>query len=53
LGIPHSLLVDLVMRRSLLEGGSTLQSLSNALRVPVPVINSIFQHLRSGNTWWK
>jgi hypothetical protein len=47
LGIPHSLLVDLVMRRSLLEGGSTLQSLSNALRVPVPVINSIFQHLRS------
>jgi hypothetical protein len=46
LGIPHSLLVDLVMRRSLLEGGSTLQSLSNALRVPVPVINSIFQHLR-------
>ena len=47
LGIPHSLLVDLVMRRSLLEGGSTLQSLSNALRVPVPVINNIFQHLRS------
>jgi len=47
LGIPHSLLVDLVMRRSLLEGGSTLQTLSNALRVPVPVINTIFQHLRS------
>jgi hypothetical protein len=47
LGIPHSLLVDLVMRRSLLEGGSTLQSLSNALRVPVPVINTIFQHLRT------
>jgi hypothetical protein len=47
LGIPHSLLVDLVMRRSLLEGGSTLQSLSNALRVPVPVINTIFQHLRA------
>ncbi len=47
LGIPHSLLVDLVMRRSLLEGGSTLQTLSTALRVPVPVINTIFQHLRT------
>jgi hypothetical protein len=47
LGIPHSLLVDLVMRRSLLEGGSTLQSLSNALRVPMPLINTIFQHLRT------
>ncbi|HTP89203.1 MAG TPA: hypothetical protein VMJ34_19770 [Bryobacteraceae bacterium] len=47
LGIPHSLLVDLVMRRALLEGGSTLQTLSNALRVPVPIINAIFQHLRS------
>jgi hypothetical protein len=47
LGIPHSLLVDLVMRRSLLEGGSTLQTLSNALRVPVPVINTVFQHLRT------
>jgi len=47
LGIPHSLLVDLVLRRSLLEGGSTLQSLSNALRVPVPLIGTIFQHLRT------
>jgi hypothetical protein len=47
LGIPHSLLVDLVMRRSLLEGGSTLQSLSHALRVPAQVINTVFQHLRS------
>ncbi|MGA2184512.1 MAG: AAA family ATPase [Bryobacteraceae bacterium] len=47
LGIPHSLVVDLVMRRALLEGGSTLQSLSNALRIPVPVINTIFQHLRT------
>jgi hypothetical protein len=47
LGIPNSLVVDLVMRRALLEGGSTLQSLSNALRIPVPVINTIFQHLRT------
>jgi len=47
LGIPHSLLVDLVMRRALLEGGSTLQSLSKALRVSVQVIGTIFQHLRS------
>jgi hypothetical protein len=47
LGIPHALMVDLIMRRSLLEGGSTLQSLSKALRVAVPVVSSIFQHLRS------
>jgi len=47
LGIPHALMVDLVMRRSLLEGGSTLQSLATALRVAVPVVASIFQHLRS------
>jgi len=47
LGIPHALMVDLVMRRSLLEGGSTLQSLSKALCVSVPVVASIFQHLRA------
>jgi hypothetical protein len=47
LGIPHALMVDLVMRRSLLEGGSTLQSLATALRVSVPIVAAIFQHLRS------
>src|SRR6266404_2512980 len=46
LGIPESLLLDLVLRRMLIDGFSSLASLSESLRVSVPVIDTIFKHMR-------
>ncbi len=47
LGISHSLVLDLVVRRLMLEGFSNLQSLSNTLKLSVPVLNTVFNHMRS------
>jgi hypothetical protein len=47
LGVPESLVLDLVIRRLLIEGYSTLGSLSRALRLAVPVVDSVFKHMRS------
>jgi hypothetical protein len=47
LGIPESLVLDLVVRRMLIEGYSSLGSLSRALRVSVPIIDAVFKHMRS------
>jgi Cdc6-like AAA superfamily ATPase len=47
LGVPESLVLDLVIRRLLIEGYSTLASLSRALRLAVPVVDSVFKHMRS------
>jgi len=46
LGIPENLLLDLVLRRMLIDGFSSLASLSESLRVSVPVIDTIFKHMR-------
>lgn len=46
LGIPQSLVLDLVLRRMLIEGYSNLQSLGRALRLSVPVVDIIFRHMR-------
>jgi hypothetical protein len=46
LGISQSLVLDLVLRRLLLEGYSTLQSLSKSLRLSVAIIDMIFRHMR-------
>ncbi|MFN0106652.1 MAG: AAA family ATPase [Bryobacteraceae bacterium] len=46
LGISENLVLDLVVRRLLLEGTSTLSNLAKKLRVSVPVIDHIFQHMR-------
>lgn len=46
LGISQSLVLDLVLRRLLLEGYSNLQSLSNRLKLSVSVLNTIFTHMR-------
>jgi hypothetical protein len=46
LGIPHALVVDLVLRRMLLEGASSLTGLSRSLKVSVAIIEAIFRHLR-------
>src|ERR1035438_539380 len=47
LGIPESLVLDLVIRRLLIEGYSSLASLSRALRLSIPVIDSVFKHMRA------
>jgi hypothetical protein len=46
LGIPQTLVVDLVLRRLLLEGISNLQTLSQKLRLSVSILNGVFQHMR-------
>lgn len=46
LGIPESLVLDLVLRRMLLEGISNLHRLSRNLRLSVPIIDAVFRHMR-------
>jgi len=47
LGVPESLVLDLVLRRLLLEGHSSLGSLSRALRLSIPVVEVVFKHMRA------
>jgi hypothetical protein len=47
LGIPPSLVLDLVLRRLLIEGYSTLQSLGKALKLSIPIVDAAFRQLRS------
>jgi hypothetical protein len=47
LGISESLVLDLVLRRMLIEGYSSLQGLSRSLRLSVPIIDLVFKHMRS------
>src|SRR3984885_8884423 len=46
LGISQSLVLDLVLRRLLLEGFSNLGNLSSTLKLSVPVLNIVFNHMR-------
>ena len=46
LGIPESLVLDLVLRRMLLEGISNLHRLSKSLRLSVPIVDTVFRHMR-------
>ncbi len=46
LGIPQSLVLDLVLRRLMMEGFSNLHSLSQSLKLSLPVIDVAFRHLR-------
>jgi hypothetical protein len=46
LGIPQALVLDLMLRRLLLEGYSTLQSLSEKLRLSIAVVDVVFRHMR-------
>jgi hypothetical protein len=47
LGISESLILDLVLRRMMIEGYSSLGSLSRALRVSIPIVDAAFKHMRS------
>ncbi len=46
LGISQSLILDLMLRRILLEGYSTLMGLSRALRVSFPIVDTVFRQMR-------
>ena len=46
LGISQSIVIDLMLRRLLLEGFSNLQTLSRKLRLSVAILNGVFQHMR-------
>src|SRR5579863_2827843 len=47
LGISESLVLDLVLRRMLIEGFSSLHGLSRSLRISVPIVDIVFRHMRS------
>src|ERR1700744_1966881 len=47
LGVPESLGLDLVLRRLLIEGYSSLASLSRSLRLSVPIVDAVFKHMRA------
>jgi predicted ATPase with chaperone activity len=47
LGISESLVLDLVLRRMLIEGFCSLHGLSRSLRVSIPIIDLAFKHMRS------
>lgn len=47
LGISESLTLDLVVRRMMIEGHSSLGSLSRALRVSIPIVDAAFKHMRA------
>ena len=46
LGISQSLVLDLMLRRLLLEGFSSLQNLSTKLRLSIPILSQVFAHMR-------
>jgi hypothetical protein len=47
LGVPDNLLLDLVLRRMLIEGQTSLAGLSRVLRVATPVVDTVFKHMRA------
>ncbi len=46
LGISQSLVVDLMLRRLLLQGFSTLRSIGNSLKLSLPIVDHTFRYLR-------
>src|SRR6202050_3634580 len=47
LGTPESLVLDLVLRRMLIEGYCSLAGLGRSLRLSVPIIDIVFKHMRA------
>jgi hypothetical protein len=46
LDIPENLVLDLMLRRMLLEGTCNLHRLSKSLRLSVPIVDQCFRHMR-------
>lgn len=46
LGISQGMVLDLVLRRMLVEGYSNLQGLSRCLRLSIPIVDQVFRQMR-------
>ena len=46
LGISQALVTDLMLRRLLLEGYSSLWALSERLKLSIPILEAVFRHMR-------
>jgi hypothetical protein len=46
LAVPESLVLDLVLRRMVIEGFSSLAGLSRAIRISLPIVDMVFKHMR-------
>src|SRR5882724_273710 len=46
LGIPQTIVLDLMLRRMLMDGFSNLQRLGQCLKLSLPVIDLCFRHMR-------
>jgi predicted ATPase with chaperone activity len=46
LGIPESLVLDLMLRRMVIEGFSSMTGLSRSIRVSLPIVDLVFKHMR-------
>ena len=46
LGIPESLVLDLMLRRAVIEGFCTMTGLSRSIRVSLPIVDLVFKHMR-------
>jgi len=47
LGVPESLVLDLMLRRAVIEGFCSMAGLSRSLRVSMPIVDLVFKHMRS------
>ena len=46
LGIPESLVLDLMLRRMVIEGFSSMTGLSRSIRIALPIVDLVFKHMR-------
>jgi GTPase SAR1 family protein len=46
LGVPRNILVDIMVKTTLLEGVTTLNRLADRMKISVPLAGSVFAHLR-------
>jgi predicted ATPase with chaperone activity len=46
LGIPETLVLDLMLRRMVIEGFSSMTGLSRSIRVSLPIVDLVFKHMR-------
>src|SRR6185436_20362279 len=47
LGVPESLVLDLMLRRAVIEGFCSMTGLSRSIRVSLPIVDLVFKHMRS------
>jgi len=46
LGVPETLVLDLMLRRMVIEGFSSMTALSRSIRVSLPIVDLVFKHMR-------